>query len=268
MIEMYAKRDSHIHTQFCPHGSRDHMETYVNQAIKIGLKEISFTEHAPLPESFIDPAPTRDSSMKLEDVPAYFQEGEYLKAKYQGEIKINLGFEVDYLDEFKEETINFLNKWGEKIDDAILSVHMIPVGREYICMDYSPDEFGRIVSSLGSIERVHGLYYQLIEKSIQADLGKYKPKRIGHLTLVNKFQKKFPASIDSSDTIMNLLKQIRENDLELDANTAGWYKPDCGESYPPVAFIKHAASMGITIVPGSDSHQAGDLTRGFEKLVY
>lgn len=263
---MNLKRDGHLHTSFCPHGSKDTMEEYVKMAIEKGMKEISFTEHAPLPRSFTDPAPTKDSSMNREDVPEYIKTGKHLKEKYKSELIINIGFEVDYIDGYTDEIKDFLYQWGEDIDDAILSVHMIPAEEEYICMDYSAEEFGRLVSIMGSVEKVHERYYQLIGQSIHADLGLYKPNRIGHLTLVNKFQKKYPVQTNYSQTVLNLLGQLKEQGLELDANAAGWFKPDCEESYPPFKFIKKAVEMGIKVIPGSDSHQAKGVAKGFNRL--
>lgn len=263
---MNLKRDGHIHSPFCPHGSTDSMESYVKKAITLDLEEISFTEHAPLPGSFQDPAPTKDSSMKAEDVERYFEEGNRLKEKYKKEIKINIGFEIDFIEGYEEEISKFLDRWGNEIDDSILSVHMVQTEKGFICMDYGMEEFGKLVSRFGTVNKVHEIYYQLIEKSIFADLGKYKPNRIGHLTLANKFQRQYPVSEDFSPTILSLLKKIKEQDMELDANSAGWYKPDCLESYPPLDFIQEAQRLGITIVPGSDSHQSKDLARGFAKF--
>ena len=58
-------KDGHIHTPYCPHGTDDKFEQYVEKAIKVGLDEISFTEHFPLPKGFTDPAPNNDSSINL-----------------------------------------------------------------------------------------------------------------------------------------------------------------------------------------------------------
>ena len=35
-----------------------------------------------------------------------------------------------------------LDKYGEYIDDSILSVHMIKINDEYHLIDYSPEKFG------------------------------------------------------------------------------------------------------------------------------
>ena len=60
------KKDGHVHTPFCPHGSKDHFEEYIEKALALGFKEISFTEHAPLPEGFIDTTPTKEVAWFLE----------------------------------------------------------------------------------------------------------------------------------------------------------------------------------------------------------
>ena len=65
-------KDGHIHTPFCPHGTKDALEAYVEKALSLGFQEISFTEHAPLPEGFIDPTPEQDSSMDIEQLEDYF----------------------------------------------------------------------------------------------------------------------------------------------------------------------------------------------------
>ena len=42
------KTDSHVHSPFCPHGSKDSFVEYIERGIKLGLQEITFTEHAVL----------------------------------------------------------------------------------------------------------------------------------------------------------------------------------------------------------------------------
>ncbi len=71
----FKNKDGHVHTKYCPHGSDDNIEDYIEEAIKYKLDEISFTEHLPLPENFIDPSPLKDSAMKLEEMESYLKEG-------------------------------------------------------------------------------------------------------------------------------------------------------------------------------------------------
>ncbi len=46
------KRDAHIHTPFCPHGSKDALKEYVEKALERGFDSITFTEHAPFLRHF------------------------------------------------------------------------------------------------------------------------------------------------------------------------------------------------------------------------
>ena len=45
MIKVNILRDGHIHSPYCPHGTGDPFELYVERALEIGLEEITFTEH-------------------------------------------------------------------------------------------------------------------------------------------------------------------------------------------------------------------------------
>jgi len=261
------KGDYHIHTPFCPHGSSDDWELYIKQAIALGLKEVSFTEHAPLPQSFNDPVPEKDSAMNWSDLPVYFEQGEALKEKYQHQIKINLGFEVDYIEGYEDETKAFLNRYGEQIDDSILSVHMLKVSnKDYACLDYSCKEFGRIIDCLGSVESVYQTYYETVKKAVMADLGVYKPTRIGHLSLVEKFHLKYPSQFNNDEIINEILALIKAKNYSLDLNTAGLHKPLCQSIYPNNKIIQKAMRLEIPLIPGSDSHEASTVGRDFLKI--
>lgn len=260
------KINGHIHTPFCPHGSKDPLEKYVQEALFHGFAEISFTEHAPLPDGFTDPTPLRDSAMKKEDLDRYFQEIAELKEKYKGKIKINVGFEVDYIEGFEKETKDFLDTYGSRIDDAILSVHFLKFGEAYDCVDYSPEHFAKMIDKYGSVEKIYKNYYRTVLASIRADLGTYKPKRIGHITLVHKFKKKFPPGYHDEQDILNILHAVKEKGYSLDFNGAGTAKPLCGEAYPPLWAAKKAVSLGIPLVYGSDAHQAKELLQGYHLL--
>ncbi|SDL70166.1 histidinol-phosphatase HisJ [Sediminibacillus halophilus] len=264
---MNISGDFHVHSQFCPHGTSDRMEAYVKQAIESGLTHLTFTEHAPLPADFSDPAPSKDSSMPAESVKTYLEKARHLKKKYHDKLVIQVGLEVDYIAGFEKETCRLLEKWGPLIDDAILSVHMLrsPVGK-FVCLDYSAEEFAAIVSLFGSVDAVYQAYYRTLLHAITSDLGRFKPKRLGHITLVEKFKKTFPPARIFEQEILEILSLMAENGMELDINTAGLYKEYCQSIYPPERFIRQAYELGIPLVPGSDSHQAAQIARGFGNL--
>ena len=71
-----------------------------------------------------------------------------LKKKYKSEIKINVGFEVDYLPGFENWTIDFLNEYGKQIDDSILSLHFQKGEGGFRSIDYSPEDYDLALSIL------------------------------------------------------------------------------------------------------------------------
>lgn len=261
------KSDRHVHTSFCPHGSSDTFNDYITRGIELGLKEITFTEHAPLPPNFQDPTPEKDSGMDATLLLDYFQELHVLKEHYKGKILIKRGLEVDFIEGYEKETTEFLNEVGEFLDDSILSVHFIKQEHNWHCIDFSDDTFNDIATELGSIDAVYSKYYDTLEKSIHANLGLYKPKRIGHITLVHKFQHRFPPANNFDDHVYRVLDLIKEQGYSLDYNGAGFVKPLCREPYPPERFAKRAMDLGIPLVYGSDAHQAKDLGQGFDSLI-
>ena len=249
-------KDGHVHTPYCPHGTNDTFEQYVERAIEVGIDEISFTEHFPLPDGFKDPAPDNDSSIEIEQMEDYIRDVNKIKNKYKDKIQINVGSEVDYIEGFEKEIKERLNKYGKYLEDSILSVHMIKIEDKYYCMDFSSEEFEKIVNLLGSVEDVYNLYYDTLIKAVNADLGKYKPKRIGHLNLVRKYNKKFPYDYSTNEKLKQLVELIAEKGYELDYNVAGLFKEDCGEVYISGYLAKLVKQHNIKVVLGSDSHSA------------
>ena len=260
-------RDGHIHTPFCPHGSKDALHEYIEKAISLGYTDISFTEHAPLPKGFIDPTPYQDSAMKEEQLASYVSILQPLKKQYERHIRIRIGLEVDFIVGYERETTAFLNEVGPQLDDSILSVHFLAVGNGYMCVDYSEEMFGEIVASLGSVEQVYDAYYNAVLASVVADLGPYKPKRIGHITLVRKFHRAYPCEYDASNIIARILKEMKSRQLELDYNGAGAVKPLCLEPYPPHWVVKKALELGVPLVYGSDAHSVAGLHQGIEHML-
>ncbi|MBH0230164.1 histidinol-phosphatase HisJ [Halobacillus yeomjeoni] len=259
-------KDGHIHTPFCPHGSKDSLKDYIEKAIQLGYQSMTFTEHAPLPESFSDPVPDKDSGMSSHDVPDYLKEIKQLKYEYRKDIEINAGFEVDYIEGYEKETEKFLNEYGPELDDSILSVHFLKGAEQWYCIDFSTSMFQAALNDFGSIYSLYERYFQTLYKSMEAELGKYKPTRIGHMTLIRKFQLLYP-SPDRWETMAgDLMKYVKEMNYSLDYNGAGTQKPHCLETYPPIHLAREASSMGIPLVYGSDAHTASGLKQGYEHI--
>ena len=255
-------RDGHIHSHYCPHGTSDAFELYVDTALKLGLKEITFTEHMPLPGDFMDAEFLKSCSPTVYKIDEYIKELDHVKIKYKNEIKINTGFEVDYVEGYEAKTKKLLDRYGKKLEDSILSVHFIKVENVYYCVD-SLKEFGELFKAIGSLEKIYDSYYETLLKSIKADLGNYKPKRIGHPTLVRIFNLKYPLKYTNNRLLEEIVREIKIRNYEIDFNTAGIRKPYCKEVYPTGIFAELVKQYDVKIVYGSDAHNALDVGKDF-----
>lgn len=270
------KRDGHTHTEYCPHGNVPDTELLIQQAIKKGFKEYSITEHAPLPKEIYSVAAGEKviwdtASMALNDVGHYFKTMTKLRKKYASDLLIHIGFELDYFTDFEAWTTDFLNEYGPLTDDGIISVHFLPGKDGLRGIDYSFEEYNEgVVEALGSFEKAQTLYYQTVLQSLEADLGPWKPTRLGHISLCQKFERFFDEpttySADNQRLIHELLEQVQSRKYSLDLNTAGYIKEGYQQSYPQVWVLEKAKDLAIPLIYGSDTHGLENIDQGYEKI--
>lgn len=266
------RRDGHTHTQFCYHGSGEHAELYVQRAVELGFQTYSLTEHPPLPEMLTSRIPNgreliEELAMPMEQLDDYLGMVEGLKAKFGSQIKLLTGLEVDYIPGMEAWTAELLGRCGSRLEDGLLSVHFLPGKGGWRCVDYNAEDFKEgLVDYYGSAERVYQAYYEAVEQSLDADLGLYKPKRVGHLTLIHKYKDVVaPSDPDCChDAIIRILDKVKAKGMELDVNLAGLYQPACREVYPPEWILREAVKRDIPLVYGSDSHSAAHVGRGYD----
>mgnify|MGYP004549341817 FL=1 len=261
-----AKKDGHIHSPFCPHGTKDSLEMYVQKALEEGLEEISFTEHLPLPKGFIDDKIIEESAPDEENFKEYIKAVKRIKMKYKGKINILVGAEIDYLEGLEEETSRILEEYKNDLEDSILSVHFVKFNDEYYCIDYSVEKYKELIELTGSIENFYDLYYSTVIKSIKAKFGTFKANRIGHPSLVRIFNKVYPCEYNNKELMLKMIKEIKERQYDIDYNTAGIRKKYCKEVYPSGLLNNLIDKSGITKIYGSDSHTAKDVGFGFGKF--
>lgn len=261
---MDINRDGHVHSDYCPHGSNDDLKKYINVAISKGIKEITFTEHMPMSKGIVDDEFYVTCAPSEEEIIEYFKEITKLKLEYKDIIKINIGLEVDYIEGYEKWITEHLNQYNEVLEDCILSVHFVKYNNKYYAIDIL-EYFEELLKLTGSLEKIYDLYFDTLLKSIKCDLGQYKPKRIGHPTLIRIFNKKYPYEYKNIDKLKEIIKEIKSAGYEIDVNTAGLRKKYCGEIYPSGDFFKLAKENNLNMVYGSDSHEAKYVGCGFKK---
>ncbi|MBC2111137.1 histidinol-phosphatase HisJ [Listeria innocua] len=268
------KRDGHTHTEFCPHGTHDDVEEMILKAIELDFDEYSIVEHAPLSSEFMkntagNQEAVTTASMSMSDLPYYFKKMNQMKKKYASDLLIHIGFEVDYLIGYEDFTRDFLNEYGPQTDDGVLSLHFLEGQGGFRSIDFTAEDYNEgIVQFYGGFEQAQLAYLEGVKQSIEADLGAFKPQRIGHISLCQKFQQFFGAdgrdfSAEVIAEFEAILALVKKRGYELDFNAAGLFKPLCKETYPPKEIVTLARALEIPFVYGSDSHGVADIGRGY-----
>lgn len=114
----------HTHTTRCNHAQGTDRE-YVEHAIKAGMKTLGFSDHAPY--LFPDKAYSSTHRMATDEIFDYANSIRALQREYASDIRILLGFELEYYPEFHKDEMAFLSQVSP--DYLILGQHFI--GCEY-----------------------------------------------------------------------------------------------------------------------------------------
>ena len=220
--------DLHNHTTLCNHAEGT-IEEYVQAAIDSGTKVFGFSDHAPMD---FDPK----YRMKFEEMQQYEKDVLSAQEKYKDEIKILLGYEVDYLPGHMDSRI-----LEADVDYLIGSVHFI----EGWGFD-NPEFIGEWESQ--DVDEIWQKYFDTIEEMAKSKLFDI----VGHLDLIKVF--KFMPKGDISKMAYKSLIAIKEANMVLELNVAGFRK-DVEEAYPSASLLKDAYMLGIPITFASDAHK-------------
>lgn len=241
---MLPKVDYHMHTPLCGHAVGE-PDAYVRQALKVGLVEVGFSDHAPL-VSHEDARYTMNRSQ----LPLYHRMVEDTRKKFP-DFTIKLGLEADYLPGFENQTKQILD--GYPYDFVIGSIHFI----DRWAFD-DPDPAERVKWKDKDIDRVYRDYYELLRKSASSGLFDI----MGHVDLVKKFGHR--ASADMTAEVEATARVFKKTDVTVEVNTSGLRKP-VGEIYPSLEVLKVYSKAGVPITFSSDSHDPVDVGRDYDK---
>jgi len=241
---MIPKSDYHMHTPLCNHAEGE-PRLYVEQAIRIGLEEMGFSDHAPL-VSHEDLRYT----MRRDELSLYHEEIERVRAAYP-QIRILTALEADYLPGFEDKTRELLA--GYPYDYVIGSVHFIG---NWAFDD--PEQRSHWENR--EVEKVYSDYYDLLRRA--ASSGLYDI--MGHVDLVKKFGHR--PRRDFSDEIRKTAKVFKDTGVVVELNTSGLRKP-VGEIYPSLEVLRFYREAGVPITFSSDAHSPADVGRDFDKAV-
>jgi len=232
--------DLHNHTTRCNHAEGT-IDDYIERAIALGIDIYGFSEHAPMDfdETY---------RLSLDEIPAYTQEVQSAKERYKDQIKILLGYEVDWLLGHLEAQIIHA-----EVDYLIGSVHFIDK------WSFDNPEF-----LSGWKERDTDEIWQAYFEAVEAMAHSGKFDIVGHFDLIKVF--KYLPKQDIRLLAKKALRAIKQSNMVLELNSAGLRKP-IGEIYPSQTLLEEAFTLNIPITFGSDAHSVAQVGFGYEKAV-
>ncbi|MCL6459495.1 MAG: histidinol-phosphatase HisJ [Gorillibacterium sp.] len=267
-MKKLLKWNGHTHTSFCRHGSSAAIEEYIREAIRLGFKRYTLSEHPPLPVNLVpDPELMRELAMEQHELPDYLTAAKRIKERYEDQIDVLVGLELDYLEGNESFSEEMVDRTGKELEDLLVSVHYLPGRGGMRCIDYTPLDFREnLLSYYGSMDIIVEEYFDRVEQAVIWAGRLPGRKRLGHLNLIQKFHTVLPeADWEQADQrIRALIPLLKKSGVGIDVNTAGLRVPTCGKPYVPEWFIQLCLEQKIECVFGSDAHRPADVGSGWD----
>lgn len=241
----------HSHSHYCD--GKGSPEQQVQGALAQGLRAFGFSSHCPVPFE-------NQWSMKAERLEEYLAETRALQAKYEGQIELYVGLEVDFIPDMVGPS-HF-----SMLDYCVGSVHYVGLNQfgQPWEIDGSSVEFLECLDTVygGDIRVVIQKYYGIIRQMVETD----PPQVVGHLDKI-KMHNAARHLFDESESwylaeVEQTLQAIAKAGITTEINTRGNYKRGL-ELYPSPWIINRMKELNIPICINSDSHRPEEITASF-----
>jgi histidinol-phosphatase (PHP family) len=234
---MSLPADYHLHTPLCRHATGETIELAA-QAARLGLSEIGFSDHNPMPQDDFD-----DWRMNAAELDIYVAKVEQARREFP-KLIIRLALEVDYIPGCEPwiRELAARHPW----DYFIGSVH-------YVSSSWAIDSpHQRSIWKDRDPFEVWTAYFERL--TLAAESGLFDI--IGHADLCKKFC--YYPQQDCTPLFTRFLDAAKRYNVALELNTAGLRK-DCHEIYPSLRIVRLAAQQGVPITFGSDAHALAEV---------
>ena len=234
-----------MHTPLCRHATGEPTELAA-QAVRIGLTEIGFSDHNPMPRADWD-----DWRMLPDDLDTYVAKVQQARRDHP-QLTIKLALEVDFIPG-QDEWIKHLaarHPW----DYLIGAVHYIS---DVWALD-NPEKISEWKHR--DAFEVWTAYFERLTMAAESGLFEI----IAHADLCKKFC--FYPKQDCTPLFTKFLEAARRKGVAMELNTAGLRK-DCKEIYPSPQIVQMAEKLGVPITFGSDAHAPGEVGMNFVEAV-
>lgn len=223
----------HTHTWRCNHAIGDE-ESYVKAALEQGLSILGFSDHTPywFPKGY-----KSNIRMTLEQLPEYCAIVHSLRKKYQGQIEIPLGLELEYYPHCLPHLLPILRDHG---------IEYLLLGQHFLGDEDGQPYCGRATEDVAVLE---GYCCQAMD-AMQTGLFTY----FAHPDLIHFLG---DDRIYRSQ-IRRLCQEAKSCNLPLEINMLGIWS---GRNYPDSRFWELAAEEGCSVIIGCDAHAPEHLQR-------
>lgn len=224
----------HVHTKRCGHASDDLDESYVLKAISCKADRIVFTDHVPFPG---DPFGSR---MRMSEYDGYIESIHSLKKKYEDEIEILCGFEIEYFAKYMEYYKEL--KESPDVDILMLGQHM------YMHED----------GTFNFMDKDRSLEFKGISRAMIEGMNTGLFDVLAH---PDRMYMRYPQIDDDVNAaIDSVVKAAKENNVLLEKNYGSMYKE---HNYSDYFWTR---TDGATIIYGYDAHSVADIEMIQSKL--
>lgn len=243
--------DFHVHSEFSDDSTYPVREV-CRDAVKRNLDEICFTDHVDYgvkPDSdhpelahVVDGIPLTNV-----DYERYFAAVETARDEFAGDLTVRVGLELGVQTHTVERYERLLERWGDKLDFAILSIHQVG---DLEFWDGSFQE-GR------TQQEYNEAYYRELLAVVEHFHG-YSV--LGHLDLIKRYD---PAGIypfeRTRDIVAAILERAIADGKGIEVNTSS-FRYGLPDLQPATEILELYRDLGGTIVTiGSDSHEPDHL---------
>lgn len=243
---MPIRCDYHMHTPRCLHALGP-LEGYIETGIALGLEEIGFADHCPLPGGMGGPK-VRMREAELDD---YVTDVLRLRDQYRGQITVRLGLELDYVVDLESYCAAMVARYPW--DYIIGSVHYLdPECR----MSSWPRNYA------GDGHALYARYFELMRGLAASGLCDI----IAHFDVVKRSGKL--VTDQETESIALTLRAIARANLCVEINTSGYRHTDLRTPapYPDFPIIEQLLAAGIPLTVNSDAHAPDQVGLKFEDI--
>ena len=252
----------HNHTSMCNHATGT-PEEYIAVAIKKGISEFGFSDHAPLPKGLRE-----GITMSPSETETYINMITKLVKKYADQIAIRIGFEVDFP---LHNTFDLKYLKDDRIDYIMGACHFISkydmdivTGKN--TSNFSENEWAfdnpQYISEYDKhdIDDLYHIYYTIIHEAVNSRIFNI----IAHFDLIKKFGHR--PKKDFNPMIQKITQDMAKYNIAAEINTSGLLRR-VKEMYPSEDIIKVFFDNNVPITLGSDSHDPETVGYAFDEAV-